>query len=210
MKIKKQTFFLILGLLLLAVSGVLFTRRAIPVSSQSQAVALADWIYGSGGNLNVMVTYPEKLETGRKNLITVTYQADKALESVLNDGVVFDLQLDMIKTVVQPQKRMLIPVESGRKTFTWEVEPFTAGYSEADILMALGDKTLSGNYAITTQQQISFNMEITESTAASQGELTIWGFACLGAGLLSLLAAFLLNKKATCEKTKITRKWTKP
>jgi len=210
MKIKKQTFFLILGLLLLAVSGVLFTRRAIPVSSQSQAVALADWIYGSGGNLNVMVTYPEKLETGRKNLITVTYQADKALESVLNDGVVFDLQLDMIKTVVQPQKRMLIPVESGRKTFTWEVEPFTAGYSEADILMALGDKTLSGNYAITTQQQISFNMEITESTAASQGELTIWGFVCLGAGLLSLLAAFLLNKKATCEKTKIKRKWTKP
>ena len=195
MKVKKQTIFLILGLLLLAVSGVLFTRRAIPVSSQSQAVALADWIYGSGGNLNVMVTYPEKLETGRKNLITVTYQADKALESVLNDGVVFDLQLDMIKTVVQPQKRMLIPVESGRKTFTWEVEPFTAGYSEADILMALGDKTLSGNYAITTQQQISFNMEITESTAASQGELTIWGFACPAQTIACWLLFCLIRKR---------------
>ena len=37
-------------------------------------------------------------------------------------------------------------------------------------------------------------MEIVESTAASRGELTTWGFISLGAGLLSLLAAFLLNK----------------
>ena len=137
MKIKKQTIFLIAGLLLLAVSGFLFTRRAIPVASQSQAVALSDWIYRSGGNLNVMVTYPEKLETGRKNLITVAYEADEGLKSVLAQGVVFDLQLDMIKTVVQPQKRMLIPVESGRKTFIWEVEPFLAGISQASISMAL-------------------------------------------------------------------------
>jgi len=195
MKIKRQTIFLIVGLALLAISGFLFTRRAIPVASQSQAVALADWIYGSGGNLNVMVTYPEKLETGRKNLITVAYEADKALEGVLNDGVVFDLQLDMIKTVVQPQKRMLIPVESGRKTFTWEVEPFTAGISDASILLALGDKSVSGNYAITAQQKIDFSMEIAESTAATRGELTTWGFVCLGAGALSLAAAYLLNKQ---------------
>ena len=194
MKIKKQTIFLIAGLLLLAVSGFLFTRRAIPVASQSQAVALSDWIYRSGGNLNVMVTYPEKLETGRKNLITVAYEADEGLKSVLAQGVVFDLQLDMIKTVVQPQKRMLIPVESGRKTFIWEVEPFLAGISQASISMALGDNTLSGNYAITAQQKIDFNMEIVESTAAYRGELTTWGFISLGAGLLSLLAAFLLNK----------------
>ena len=194
MKIKRQTIFLIVGLVFLAISGFLFTRRAIPVASQSQAVALADWIYGSGGNLNVMVTYPEKLETGRKNLITVAYQADKALEGVLNDGVVFDLQLDMIKTVVQPQKRMLIPVESGRQTFVWEMEPFLSGFIDAELLMALGDNTISGNYAITAQQKIDFRMEIVESTAATRGELTTWGFISLGAGLLSLLAAFLLNK----------------
>ena len=200
MKIKKQTIFLIVGLLLLAVSGFLFTRRAIPVSSQSQAVALADWIYRSGGNLNVMVTYPEKLESGRKNLITVAYEADDALESVLSQGVVFDLQLDMIKTVVQPQKRMLIPVESGRKTFVWEVEPFTAGFSEASISLALGDNTLSGNYAITAQQKINFSMEITESTAATRGELTVFGFISLGGGLLSLLAAYLLNKQKPVKK----------
>lgn len=65
-----------------------------------------------------MVNYPEEIQTGRKNLITVTYEADEALKSVLTNGVVFDLQLDMIKTVIQPQKRMLIPVESGRKTFS--------------------------------------------------------------------------------------------
>ena len=195
MKIKKQTIFLIAGLLLLAVSGFLFTRRAIPVSSQSQAVALADWIHRTGGNLNVMVTYPEKLETGRKNLITVAYEADNALESVLANGVVFDLQLDMLKTVVQPQKRMLIPLESGRKTFVWEVEPFNAGFSEASISLALGDNSLSGNYAITAQQKIDFSMEIAESTAATRGELSTWGFVCLGGGLLSLLAAYLLNKK---------------
>lgn len=200
MKIKKQTIFLIVGLLLLAVSGFLFTRRAIPVSSQSQAVALSDWLYGSGGNLNVMVTYPEKLESGRKNLITVAYEADDALESVLSQGVVFDLQLDMIKTVVQPQKRMLIPVESGRKTFVWEVEPFTAGFSEASISLALGDNTLSGNYAITAQQKINFSMEITESTAATRGELTVFGFISLGVGLLSLLAAYLLNKQKPVKK----------
>jgi len=200
MKIKGQTILLVAGVLLLAVGGFLFTRRTIPVPSQSQAVALADWMYGSGGSLNVMVTYPEKLETGRKNLITVAYQADKALESVLDDGVVFDLQLDMIKTVVQPQKRMLIPVESGRKTFIWEVEPFTAGISKASISLALGDKSLSGNYAITAQQQINFDMEITESTAATRGELTTWGFICLGVGLLSLLAAYLMNKKQPVKK----------
>ena len=113
----------------------------------------------------------------------------------MNDGVVFDLQLDMIKTVVQPQKRMLIPVESGRKTFTWEVEPFTAGISDASILLALGDKSVSGNYAITAQQKIDFSMEIAESTAATRGELTTWGFVCLGAGALSLVAAYLLNKQ---------------
>ena len=195
MKIKKQTILLVLGLLLLANSGFLFTRRAIPVASESQAVALSDWIYRSGGNLNVMVTYPQKLETGRKNLITVAYEADDALESVLAQGVVFDLQLDMIKTVVQPQKRMLIPVESGRKTFIWEVEPFIAGISQANISMALGDNTLSGDYAITAQQKIDFSMEIAESTAATRGELTTFGFISLGAGLLSLLAAYLLNKK---------------
>lgn len=200
MKIKKQTIFLIVGLLLLAISGFLFTRRAIPVSSQSQAVALSDWIFRSGGNLNVMVTYPEKLESGRKNLITVAYEADDALESVLSQGVVFDLQLDMIKTVVQPQKRMLIPVESGRKTFVWEVEPFTAGFSEASISLALGDNTLSGNYAITAQQKINFSMEITESTAATRGELTVFGFISLGVGLLSLLAAYLLNKQKPVKK----------
>ncbi len=194
MKIKKQTILLIASLLLVAVSGFLFTRRAIPVTSQSQAVALSDWIYGTGGNLNVMVTYPETLETGRKNLITVTYEADNALESVLDDGVVFDMQLDMIKSVIQPQKRMLIPVESGRQTFVWEVEPFIAGFSEASISLALGDKTLSGNYAITAQQKIDFSMEIAESTAATKGELSIWGFICLGGGLLSLLAAYLLNR----------------
>jgi hypothetical protein len=195
MKIKKQTIFLIAGLLLLAVSGFLFTRRAIPVASQSQAVALSDWIYRSGGNLNVMVTYPEKLETGRKNLITVAYEADEGLKSVLAQGVVFDLQLDMVKTVVQPQKRMLIPVESGRKTFIFEVEPFLAGKSQASILIALGDNSLSGNYAITAQQKIDFSMEIVESTAATRGELTTYGFIGLGAGLLSLLAAYLLNKQ---------------
>lgn len=193
MKLKKQTILLIVGCVLLAISGFLFTRRAIPVSSQSQAVALADWIYRSGGNLNVMVTYPEKLETGRKNLITVAYQADKELEKVLGNGVVFDLQLDMVKTVVQPQKRMLIPVESGRKTFVWEVEPFTAGSSQAKILLALGDNSLSGNYAITSQQEIEFSMEIADSTAATRGELTVLGFISLGAGLLSLLAGYLLN-----------------
>jgi hypothetical protein len=101
----------------------------------------------------------------------------------------------MLKTVIQPQKRMLIPVESGRKTFVWEVEPFNAGFSEASISMALGDKSLSGNYAITTQQKIDFSMEIAESTAATRGELSTWGFICLGGGLLSLLAAYLLNKK---------------
>ncbi len=61
--------------------------------------------------------------------------------------------------------------------------------------MALGDNTLSGNYAITAQQQIDFSMEIAESSAASRGELSTFGFISLGAGLLSLLAAYLFNKQ---------------
>ena len=199
MKVKKQTIFLIIGLLLLAMSGFLFTRQAIPVASQNQAVALSDWSHGSGGNLNVMVTYPEKLETGRKNRITVVYQADEALKGVLGQGVIFDLQLDLLNTVIQPQKRMLIPVESGRKTFAWEVEPFKAGVAEATLLLALGDNSLNGNYAITAQQQIDFSMETIES-AVTQGELTTFGFISLAAGLLSLLASYLLNKKQPAKK----------
>lgn len=193
MKIKSQTIFLVLSLLLLAISGFLFTRQVLPVSSESQAVALSDWAYGSGGNLNVMVTYPKTLETGRKSLITVAYQPDKALEGVLPQGVVFDLQLDMLNTVVQPQKRMLIPVESGRKTFAWEVEPFKAGVAEATLSLTLGDNSLNGNYAITAQQQIDFSMEVIES-ALTQDELITWGFVCLGSAMLSLMAAWLLNK----------------
>ena len=196
MKPKKQTVFLIIGLLLLVVSGFLFSRRGNTVAPHSQAVALADWVYGSGGSLNVMVTYPEKLQTGRKNLIKVEYQADKALEDVLDDGVVFDLQLDMPNSVVQPQKRVLIPLENGRKSFTWEVEPFNAGLSEASISLALGNNSLSGNFAITAQQKIDFNMEIVKSTA-TRGELTTYGFIGLAAGLLSLMAAYLINRQPT-------------
>ena len=44
-------------------------------------------------------------------------------------------------------------------------------------------------------QKIDFSMEIAESTAATRGELTTWGFVCLGAGALSLVAAYLLNKQ---------------
>ncbi len=205
MKINKQIIFLVLGLVLLALSGILFSRRAIPVTSDSQAVAIPDWIFGSGGNLNVMVTYPKTIETGRKNLITVNYQADSALESVLSKGVVFDTQLDMIKSVIQPQKRLLIPVEKGRKTFVWEVEPFNAGSAQATILLALADNSVSGNYAITAQQKIEFTMEIADSTPASNVSLTTLGFISLGTGLLSLLAAFFFQKKASIHSKKSLR-----
>ena len=202
MKSKRQLIFLIVGLILLASGGFFLIRRAAPAASQSQAVALSDWIYGSGGNLNVMVNYPEEIQTGRKNLITVTYEADEALKSVLTNGVVFDLQLDMIKTVIQPQKRMLIPVESGRKTFSWEVEPFTAGVANASISLALGDSSVSGNYAITAQQVINFSMNISDSGSAAAVNPTVPGFICLGVGVASLLAAFLSKKKQPVKKRK--------
>lgn len=202
MKSKRQLIFLIVGLVLLAAGGFFLMRRAAPSASQSQAVSLSDWIYASGGNLNVMVTYPEEIQTGRKNLITVTYEADDSLESVLSNGVVFDLQLDMIKTVIQPQKRMLIPLESGRKTFSWEVEPFTAGVANASISLALGDSSVSGNYAITAQQVINFSMNISDSGSPAAMNLTIPGFICLGVGVASLLAAFLSKKKQPVKKRK--------
>ena len=196
MKLKKQLIFLVLGVILLALSGFLFTHSVNPAGSESQTVVIPDWIYASGGNLDVTVTYPKTIETGQKNLITVSYQADSALESVLANGVVFDAQLDMLKSVIQPQKRLLIPVEKGRQTFTWEVEPFTAGVADAIVSMALVDNSVSGNYAITSQQKLQLNMEIGESSAQTKSNLTTIGFVSLGAGLVSLLAAYLINKHA--------------
>lgn len=197
MKNKKQLILLVVGLIFLICGALLLVKRVVPVTSESQLTAVPDWMFSSGGNLSVTVTYPKTIESGKKNLITVTFQADSALEKVLANGVVFDAQLDMIKSVIQPQKRVMTAVEKGLQTFTWEVEPFNVGTAQATVLMALADKSVSGNYAITAQKKIDFTMEIVESSSKSGANLTTFGLIAIGSGILCLAAAFLFQKRSS-------------
>jgi len=67
MKIKKQTIFLIVGLLLLAVSGLSLHDGGRSLSRRKARLLL--WLTGStaaAATVNVTVTYPEKLETGAR------------------------------------------------------------------------------------------------------------------------------------------------
>jgi len=195
MKTKTSTILIILAIALAVASVFFLVRKALPSRSLSQAQTMKDWVHASGGTLKVMVSYPEELHSGEKNLITVTYEADPALEAYLEKGYTFDAEFSAPKSVITPQKRMMIPIEKGRQIFIWELEPFAPVGLEATIQMAMGDSNLNGAYAITPQITFNLDFKVAEQKLLSPDNSLKIGLALLASAGLLFGFSFLFKQK---------------
>jgi len=195
MKTKRPITLLVLAIALLLMGVAFIAKRAVPAQTTSQAQTLSDWAHGSAGTLKVMVNYPTELLTNQKNTITLTYEADPTLQQNLTYGYVFDAEFDANGSVITPQKRVLMPLESGRHSYSWEVVPFAKSEINGIIQLSLGDSNLSGAYAISPQVTFDIPFEIRQSNGLSPNASFIVGLVMLGLALLFLLIFILLNKK---------------
>lgn len=196
MKPKRPVTLLVLAIALLLMGIAFIAKRAVPAATSNQAQTLSDWAHGSSGTLKVMVSYPTELLTNQKNTITLTYEADTTLEGNLASGYVFDAEFDASNSVITPQRRMLVPLERGRHSFSWEVVPFMTSGIEGVIQLALGGSDLSGAYAISPQVSFNIPFEVRQSNGLSPSSSFIVGLVMVGLALLLLLIFVLLNKKS--------------
>ena len=196
MKTKRPITLLILAIALLLMGVAFIAKRAVPTATTSQAQILSDWAYGSTGTLKVMVSYPTELLTNQKNTITLTYEADTALEQNLASGYVFDAEFEANGSVITPQRRMLVPLESGRRSFSWEVVPFETSGIEGIIQLALGGSDLSGAYAISPQASFEIPFEVRQSNGLSPNSSLVIGLIMVGLALLLILIFILLVKNS--------------
>ncbi len=195
MKQKRQTtLLLILAVLFAIASGFLIWRKVQPVKTIQQNQTLADWAHGSGGSLKVMVSYPAEMRQGEKNIITVTYQADHTLEAYLDMGYTFDAQLSAEQSVIMPQQRLLKPIQRGKNSFVWEIEPFMSQQLDASIQMAMGDSNLTGTYAISPQITFDLTVPIQENKGLSPDTSLKIGLVLLGLSGFMLIACFFSQK----------------
>lgn len=191
---RQTTLLLILAVLFAIASGFLIWRKIQPVKTIQQDQTLADWVHGSGGNLKVMVSYPAEMRQGEKNLITVTYKADSTLEAYLDMGYTFDAQFSAERSVILPQQRLLRPLQKGRQSLVWEVEPFSSDQINASVQMAMGDSNLNGTYAISPQITIDLEVPIQNSKGFSPDTSLKIGLVLLGLSGFMLIACFFSQK----------------
>jgi hypothetical protein len=195
MKQKRQsTLLLILAVLFTIVSVFFIWRKVQPRKNAEQAQTIADWVHGSGGNLKVMVSYPAEMRQGEKNIITVTYQADHTLEAYLDMGYTFDAQFSAEQSVIMPQQRLLKPIQRGKNSFVWEIEPFMSQQLDASIQMAMGDSNLTGTYAISPQITFDLTVPIQENKGLSPDTSLKIGLVLLGLSGFMLIACFFSQK----------------
>lgn len=196
MKTKRPITLLIFAIALLLMGVAFIAKRVVPTQTASQAQSLSDWAHGSAGTLKVMVSYPSELLTNQKNTITLTYEADATLQQNLAYGYIFDVVFDASGSVITPQKRLLVPLESGRHSLSWEVVPFVTSDIAGTLQLALGDGNLSGAYAISPQVTFDIPFEVRQSNGLSPSSSFIVGLVMLGLALLFLMIFILLNKKS--------------
>jgi len=196
MKTKRPITLLILAIALLLMGVAFIAKRAVPTATTSQAQILSDWAQGSAGTLKVMVSYPTELLTNQKNTITLTYEADTALEQNLTSGYVFDAEFEANGSVITPQRRMLVPLESGRSSFSWEVVPFATSGVEGIIQLALGGSDLSGAYAISPQATFQIPFQVRQSNGLSPNSSLVVGLVIVVLAFLLILIFILLVKNS--------------
>lgn len=196
MKQKSQTALLLILAILFVITSVFFIWPKIqPGKPLQQAQTIADWVHGSGGSLKVMVSYPAEMRQGEKNIITVTYQADHTLEAYLDMGYTFDAQFSAEKSVILPQQRLLKPLQKGRQSLVWEVEPFSSDQINASVQMAMGDSNLNGTYAISPQITFDLTVPIQENKGLSPDTSLNIGLVLLGLAGVLLVANFFVQKQ---------------
>ncbi len=142
-----------------------------------------------------MVSYPTELLTNQKNEIMLTYEADPTLQQNLAYGYVFDAEFNAGSSVISPQKRLLVPLESGRRSFSWQVVPFGRSEISGSIQLGLGGSDLSGAYAISPQVTFEIPFQVRQTNGLSPNASFIVGLSMIGAGLLCVLVFVVLNKK---------------
>lgn len=196
MKQKRQSTLLLILAVLFTIASVFFIWRKVrPRKNAEQAQTISDWVHGSGGSLKVMVSYPAEMRQGEKNIITVTYQADHTLEAYLDMGYTFDAQFSAEKSVILPQQRLLRPLQKGRQTLVWEVEPFSSDQINASVQMAMGDSNLNGTYAISPQITFDLTVPIQENKGLSPDTSLKIGLVLLGFAGVLLVANFFVQKQ---------------
>lgn len=195
MKTKRPITLLIFAIALLLMGIAFAARRVVPTETASQAQTLSDWAHGSAGTLKVMVSYPTELLTNQKNEIMLTYEADPTLQQNLAYGYVFDAEFNAGSSVISPQKRLLVPLESGRRSFSWQVVPFGRSEISGSIQLGLGGSDLSGAYAISPQVTFEIPFQVRQTNGLSPNASFIVGLSIIGAGLLCVLVFIILSKK---------------
>lgn len=191
MKQKRQSTLLLILAILCTIASVFFIwQKFQPGKTVQQAQTISDWVHGSGGNLKVMISYPAEMRQGEKNLITVTYKADATLEAYLEMGYTFDAQLSAEQSVIMPQQRLLKPIQRGKNSFVWEIEPFMSQQLDASIQMAMGDSNLTGTYAISPQITFDLTVPIQENKGLSPDTSLKIGLVLLGLSGFMLIACF--------------------
>jgi len=196
MKTKRPITLLIFALALLLMGVAFIAKRVVPTETASQAQTLSDWAHGSAGTLKVMVSYPTELLSNQKNKITLTYEADATLQQSLPYGYVFDAEFNSVNSVITPQKRQLVPLESGRHSLSWEVVPFGKSEINGSMQLALGGSDLSGAYAISPQVSFDIPFQVRQSNGLSPSSSFIVGLVMIGVALLCLLIFYLLSKNS--------------
>ena len=193
MKSKRPVALLIIAIIfLLAGVGLLAIRANQTRETTTQAQTLSDWAHGSSGLLKVMVSYPTELLINQNNTVTLTFESDSTLEQNLSSGYIFDAEFDASGSVITPRKRILTPLERGRHKISWEIVPFATFDMDGVIKMALGNSSLSGNYAISPQ--VSFEIPFQVRKSMNQHTSLVVGLVLIGLAPL-LLLAFLIMKK---------------
>lgn len=195
MKTKQPIPLLIFALALLLMGVAFIAKRVVPIQTTSQAQILSDWPHGSAGTLKVMVNYPTELMSNQKNKITLTYEADATLQQNLAYGYVFDTEFNAGSSVIAPQKRILVPLESGRHNVSWEVVPFAKSEINGVIHLALGGSDLNGTYAISPQVSFEIPFQVNQSNGLSPSASFIVGLVMVFVALLCLLIFSFRNKK---------------
>jgi|LSQX01.2.fsa_nt_gb hypothetical protein len=194
MKPKQPLTLIFLAMVLLFMGVAFMSKRALSIPVANQAQTLSDWAHGSGGTLKVMLTYPTELLSNQKNTVTLTYEPDAILEQNLASGYIFDAEFIAAGSVISPQRRMLLPLEKGRQSISWEIVPFTTFENEGVIQISLGDANLNGAYAISPQVTFNLAFEVRQSNGLSPKSSFYVGLAMVGVALLLPLIFFIMKK----------------